>query len=111
MGYAVTYVGARREACHADARGVVFAGGAIGTNELLRACKDSGALPRISDRLGRLFRTNSEALMAVTAGRPAASTTAAADDHRRDLPRRGDEVQTVTAGPGRRPVSLSCSRR
>jgi cholesterol oxidase len=49
------------------ARGVVFAAGALGTNKLLFRCKLAGSLPRISDRLGQLVRTNSEAILAVTA--------------------------------------------
>lgn len=46
-------------------RGVVFGAGAIGTNELLASCKTRGSLPRISDRLGKSVRTNSEAVMTV----------------------------------------------
>ena len=48
------------------ARGVVFAAGALGTNELLATLKHGGALPRLSDRLGALVRTNSESILAVT---------------------------------------------
>lgn len=48
------------------AHGVVLAAGALGTNRLLANCRHSGGLPAISDRLGQLVRTNSEALMAVT---------------------------------------------
>lgn len=47
------------------ARGVVFAGGAVATNELLADCKHRGSLPLISDRLGELVRTNSEAVLTV----------------------------------------------
>ena len=47
------------------ARGVVFAGGTIATNELLADCKHRGSLPRISDRLGQLVRTNSETFLSV----------------------------------------------
>jgi cholesterol oxidase len=47
------------------ARGIVFAGGAIATNELLADCKHRGSLPRISDRLGNLVRTNSETFLSV----------------------------------------------
>jgi len=47
------------------ARGVVFAGGTIGTNELLANCKHGGSLPRVSDRLGELVRTNSESVLTV----------------------------------------------
>jgi cholesterol oxidase len=49
------------------ARGVVVAAGALGTNKLLANCKHGGALPRISDRLGHVVRSNSEAIQAVTA--------------------------------------------
>ncbi|MDA1082373.1 MAG: GMC family oxidoreductase [Gemmatimonadetes bacterium] len=48
------------------ARGVVIAAGALGTNRLLIQCRESGALPRLSARLGRLVRTNSESILAVT---------------------------------------------
>jgi cholesterol oxidase len=48
------------------ARNVVVAAGPIGTNKLLRRCKDRGALPGLSDRLGYLVRSNSEAITAVT---------------------------------------------
>ena len=41
---------------------VVFAAGAWGTQKLLHTLKADGALPRLSDALGRLTRTNSEAL-------------------------------------------------
>lgn len=47
-------------------RGVVFAGGALGTGELLATLKHGGSLPNISDRLGELVRTNSESILAVT---------------------------------------------
>ena len=51
------------------ARGVVVAAGALGTNKLLQRCRLSGSLPRVSDRLGELVRTNSEAILAVTVPR------------------------------------------
>lgn len=47
------------------ARGVVFASGSLGTNELLANCKHGGSLPAISDRLGELVRTNSESILTV----------------------------------------------
>jgi cholesterol oxidase len=55
----------RRDRQTHTARGVVFAGGAVGTNALMANCKHGGSLPRISDRLGELVRTNSEAVLAV----------------------------------------------
>ncbi|MBB4891804.1 cholesterol oxidase [Streptomyces olivoverticillatus] len=42
---------------------VVIAAGTYGTQTLLHTMKDKGLLPRISDRLGVLTRTNSEALV------------------------------------------------
>jgi len=41
---------------------VVFAAGTWGTQELLHQMKESGRLPELSDRLGHLTRTNSEAI-------------------------------------------------
>ncbi|CAN5222239.1 GMC family oxidoreductase [soil metagenome] len=57
----------RRERRRVTTRGVVFAAGALGTNHLLQSCRVGGSLPRLSHRLGYLVRTNSEALLAVTA--------------------------------------------
>jgi cholesterol oxidase len=48
------------------ARGVIVAAGPLGTNKLLQRCRLGGGLPRISDRLGELVRTNSESILAVT---------------------------------------------
>jgi cholesterol oxidase len=48
------------------ARGVIVAAGPLGTNKLLQRCRLGGALPRISNRLGELVRTNSEMILAVT---------------------------------------------
>lgn len=45
------------------ARHVVIAAGTYGTQTLLHTMRDKGLLPRISDRLGALTRTNSEALV------------------------------------------------
>jgi cholesterol oxidase len=47
------------------ATGVVVAGGALATNELLANCKHGGSLPRLSDSLGTQVRTNSEAILNV----------------------------------------------
>jgi cholesterol oxidase len=70
-GYVVTSIRpgsiVRKQREELTARGVVFAAGAVGTNLLLRRCKDEGSLPGLSDRLGERVRTNSEALLAVTA--------------------------------------------
>jgi cholesterol oxidase len=69
-GYAVTTErsGAwlRRDRRVQTAKGVVVAAGALGTNRLLAACRLNGSLPKLSQRLGELVRTNSEAILAVT---------------------------------------------
>src|ERR687896_531068 len=69
-GYAVTSerTGAwlRRDRRVHTTRGVVVAAGPLGTNRLLARAKLGGSLPRLSDRLGELVRTNSEAILAVT---------------------------------------------
>ena len=46
-------------------RSVVFSGGVMGSVKLLMKCKSEGLLPNISDQLGNLVRTNSEALLGV----------------------------------------------
>ena len=69
-GYAVTTQrpGAwfRKDRKTLTARGIVMSAGALGTNRLLAKCRLGGSLPRISDRLGQLVRTNSESILAVT---------------------------------------------
>ena len=46
---------------------VVFSAAALGTQKLLHQLKGEGDLPRISDRLGVLTRTNSEAILGALA--------------------------------------------
>jgi cholesterol oxidase len=70
-GYAVTTerTGAwlRKDRRVHTAGAVVLSGGALGTNKLLQRCRHNGSLPDVSPRLGELVRTNSEAILAVTA--------------------------------------------
>ncbi|WP_375000500.1 GMC oxidoreductase [Aeromicrobium sp. CTD01-1L150] len=49
------------------AQQVVFAASTMGTQKLLHRMKDDGALAHVSDRLGLLTRTNSEALLGAIA--------------------------------------------
>ena len=42
---------------------VVLAAGTLGTQKLLHGMRDAGLLPHLSDRLGQLTRTNSEAIL------------------------------------------------
>lgn len=68
-GYAVeTLEGShgRRRSERYEAKQVVFAGGVMGTVDLLLKLKsDPSGLPALSDRLGDFVRTNSESLIAV----------------------------------------------
>ncbi|GGX63870.1 GMC family oxidoreductase [Streptomyces fructofermentans] len=70
-GWAVTSVrtgGAlRRRRRTLTAQHVVFAAGALGTQRLLHTLRDNGSLTGVSTRLGRLTRTNSEAILGVRA--------------------------------------------
>jgi cholesterol oxidase len=89
----------RRERDVLRARGVVVAAGPLGTNKLLQSCRLRGSLPRISDRLGELVRTNSESILTVTVP----------EDHHEDLIKRvaisssiypdaNTHIETVTYG-------------
>jgi cholesterol oxidase len=49
------------------ARHVILSAGALGTQRLLQRWRDEGRLPNLSDRLGTLVRTNSEAIVGATA--------------------------------------------
>lgn len=48
---------------------VVLAGGAVGTTSLLLSLRERGDLPRLSERVGSLFRTNGEFVPAVRLAR------------------------------------------
>ena len=70
-GYAVDVVRStawiRRRPRTIRARNVVLAAGVLGTVRLLLECRARGRLPRLSDRVGQLVRTNNEALLGATA--------------------------------------------
>jgi cholesterol oxidase len=55
--------GKKGPATRRTAKQVVMAAGTLGTQGLLHAMKDTGVLPEISPTLGRLTRTNSEAIL------------------------------------------------
>ena len=54
---------------------VVFAAGTLGTQRLLHRMRDDGVLPRLSQRLGELTRTNSEAILGAMSNRKDADFT------------------------------------
>ena len=82
----------RKDAPTLTARGVVVAAGALGTNQLLQRCRLGGSLPRLSDRIGHLVRTNSEAISAVTT-----RTTATTSPSRSRSPRASIPTPTRTS--------------
>lgn len=73
-GYAVTHerTGAwfARDTQVLTAAKVVLSAGVLGTVKLLLECKDRGSLPNVSDAVGKLVRTNSEAILGVAADNP-----------------------------------------
>jgi cholesterol oxidase len=91
----------RKERQIQRARGVVVSAGPLGTNRLLQLCRLGGSLPRISERLGELVRTNSESILTVTVP----------EDYHEDLIKRvaitssiypdpNTHIETVTYGDG-----------
>jgi cholesterol oxidase len=79
------------------ARGVVVSAGALGTNRLLQRCKRAGSL-RISDRLGEVVRTNSEAILAVTLPTGAEDMTKRVAISSSVYPDPDTHIETVTYG-------------
>ena len=90
--------------------GVVLSAGVLGTVPLLLNCRRKGTLPHLSPELGRYSRTNSEALLGVTApvGGPdlcegiAITSHVFMDDHTRVEPvrySRGSDVMCLLATP------------
>jgi cholesterol oxidase len=80
---------------------VIFAAGTYGTQKLLHTMKATGALPRLSARLGFLTRTNSEAILGVE------RFGAKGDDHSRGVaitssfhPDDDTHIEPTRYGPG-----------
>lgn len=86
---------------------VVFAAGTYGTQRLLHRMKATGTLPRLSERLGFLTRTNSEAILGVE------RFTSAGDDHSRGVaitssfhPDDDTHIEPTRYGPGSNAMGL-----
>ncbi len=88
------------------ARRVVVAAGALGSNQLLRRCKERGALPRLSDRLGYLVRTNSEAISGVTVKNDRHDFTKSIAITSSIYPSEDTHIENVTYGRGADSMSL-----
>ena len=82
------------------AQNVIVSAGALGTNELLARCKHRGNLPRISDRLGRVVRTNSESIQAVTAPTDETDFSASVAISSSVFPEPDTHIEVVTYGNG-----------
>jgi cholesterol oxidase len=77
---------------------VVIAAGPLGTNKLLFSCKLRGSLPRVSERLGYLVRTNSESILTVTAPDDARDFTRAVAITSSVYPDPDTHIEVVTYG-------------
>ena len=86
---------------------VVLAAGALGTQRILHAMKDTGVLPEISARLGSLTRTNSEALLGAQAAdlpeRPFSQGVAITSSFHPDAQ---THIEPVRYGPGSNAMGL-----
>jgi cholesterol oxidase len=109
-GYAVTTerTGAwlRKDRQTITARHVVLAGGALGTNKLLQRCRHNGSLPNVSQRLGELVRTNSEAILAVTAPDDSVDYTKRVAISGSIFPDENTHIETVSYGHAGDSMSL-----
>lgn len=86
---------------------VVLAAGALGTQRLLHTMKDTGVLPGLSDRLGALTRTNSEALLGAQARTvPAAPFSRGVAITSSFHPRADTHIEPVRYGPGSNAMGL-----
>ena len=91
---------------------VVFSAAALGTQKLLHRLKAEGHLPRISDRLGVLTRTNSEAILGASASDTVRRLHARASrSPRRFHPDEHTHVEPVRYGRGSNVMSLLPDRR
>jgi cholesterol oxidase len=86
---------------------VILAAGALGTQRLLHAMRDTGVLPAVSARLGSLTRTNSEALLGAQAGsvpdRPFSTGVAITSSFHPDDQ---THIEPVRYGPGSNAMGL-----
>lgn len=82
------------------ARGVVVSSGTYGTNKLLVNCRLSGSLGRLSHRLGELVRTNSEAILAVTAKSDDVDYSTSVAISSSFFPDQDTHIENVTYGHG-----------
>lgn len=85
---------------------VVFAASALGTQRLLHRMKDEGHLPRLSDRLGYLSRTNSESIGGVVAPDLSVDYSQGVSITSSFHPDPNTHIEPVRYGPGSNLMSL-----
>jgi cholesterol oxidase len=109
-GYVVTHersgAWVRKHKRETTARGVVVAAGALGTNMLLQRCRLGDSLPRLSERIGYLVRTNSEAITAVTTKNDRHDFTKSVAITSSFYPDENTHVENVTYGRGADSISF-----
>ena len=86
---------------------VILSAGALGSQRLLHAMRDTGVLPSLSARLGSLTRTNSEALLgAQAAAVPAAPYSRGVAITSSFHPDQTTHIEPVRYGPGSNAMGL-----
>ncbi|WP_203338650.1 GMC oxidoreductase [Nocardioides limicola] len=85
---------------------VVFSAAALGTQRLLHRLKAEGSLPNISDRLGVLTRTNSEAILWATANDDNVNWSEGIAITSSFHPDEHTHIEPVRYGPGRNVMPL-----
>ncbi len=88
------------------AHDVVLAAGTLGTQRLLHRMRDEGLLPGLSDRLGELTRTNSEAILGARTFRPGADYSRGVAITSSFHPDRQTHVEPVRYGKGSNAMGL-----
>jgi cholesterol oxidase len=107
-GYAIETRGTdkRRRRVTFEADQVIFAAGALGTQRLLHRLKADGALPRLSDRLGALTRTNSESIVGARSLRAGVDFTDGVAITSSFHPDANTHIEPVRYGPGSNAMGL-----
>ena len=102
----------RRDRRTFTATHVILAAGTWGTQHLLFKMRDKGKLPRLSERLGVLTRTNSESIVgaATAAGLAGSGLDPRRRDHLVDPPDAG-HPHRARAATARAPTRWGCCRR
>src|SRR3546814_5128800 len=90
----------RRNRQSFTANQVVFAAGTYNTQKLLHRLKATGSLPKISDRLGTLTRTNSESILGAKSPDRSSDFTRGVAIHSSLHPDEFPHIQPVRYGKG-----------